>query len=545
MTQSKADGSPGQYFAHALRSACGNCGRSMDKAHRIHHGVKYCSICYPAVFPPRTCQICGETARAHKHATSSVCGKCARQDRTCLRCGRLTPQAALRVGDRVACASCAPYYRTSRPCDTCGTPSARLSRSRGFPERGQMCERCLRKVTQATCSHCHKHRTQYFMTLAGCHLCSKCCELDGPSHDCPDCGSRVQGTGFSPCFSCSIKRGNVKRQQSAQHMLVTQQAKQLYADFTQWGNSSQRASKLAAHASRYLQFITRIDIALQQASVPLDQAVLLETFTTQELRQMGLLMQFLVEQGAFLQDAAARRQNSDEALVQSKLKGATGKPWAADLQAFDTALAQRQKPLNVRSRKSYLSAAIALLTAAKVGRATQLKQEAVDALLRSKPGLRASLTPYLSHLASRHGMRLKVPGKRTAPRQSLLPQARYARLLMDAIAGKPPRPTELSLTATLLAHLLNVPLTQILQLRHQDVDWATGLQMRLKDRWMEVPQEVGAFVRALQSPEHLGGSDFNPWVFPGRLISDCLSTSAVSYHLRKYEIPTNRKQARH
>src|SRR5256885_1517952 len=257
------------------------------------------------------------------------------------------------------------------------------------------------------------------MTLAGCHLCSKCCELDGPSHDCPDCGSRVQGTGFSPCFSCSIKRGNVKRQQSAQHMLVTQQAKQLYADFTQWGNSSQRASKLAAHASRYLQFITRIDIALQQASVPLDQAVLLETFTTQELRQMGLLMQFLVEQGAFLQDAAARRQNSDEALVQSKLKGATGKPWAADLQAFDTALAQRQKPLNVRSRKSYLSAAIALLTAAKVGRATQLKQEAVDALLRSKPGLRASLTPYLSHLASRHGMRLKVPGKRTAPRQSL------------------------------------------------------------------------------------------------------------------------------
>src|SRR5256885_11651620 len=75
MTQSKADGSPGQYFAHALRSACGNCGRSMDKAHRIHHGVKYCSNCYPAVFPPRTCQICGETARAHKHATSSVCGK--------------------------------------------------------------------------------------------------------------------------------------------------------------------------------------------------------------------------------------------------------------------------------------------------------------------------------------------------------------------------------------------------------------------------------------------------------------------------------------
>src|SRR5260221_7775471 len=45
-----------------------------------------------------------------------------------LRCGRLTPQAALRVGDRVACASCAPYYRTSRPCDT-DRKSTRLNSS--------------------------------------------------------------------------------------------------------------------------------------------------------------------------------------------------------------------------------------------------------------------------------------------------------------------------------------------------------------------------------------------------------------------------------
>ena len=453
-------------------------------------------------------------------------------------------QAALRVGDRVACASCAPYYRTSRPCDTCGTPSARLSRSRGFPERGQMCERCLRKVTQATCSHCHKHRTQYFMTLAGCHLCSKCCELDGPSHDCPDCGSRVQGTGFAlfqlfhqarECETAAVSPAHASDSTGEAAVRGLHAVGQFIAAGKQVGGAC--FALLAVHHSHRHRAAAGIR--------PVGPGSVAGDLHNAGAAANGVANAVLVEQGAFLQDAAARRQNSDEALVQSKLKGATGKPWAADLQAFDTALAQRQKPLNVRSRKSYLSAAIALLTAAKVGRATQLKQEAVDALLRSKPGLRASLTPYLSHLASRHGMRLKVPGKRTAPRQSLLPQARYARLLMDAIAGKPPRSTELSLTATLLAHLLNVPLTQILQLRHQDVDWATGLQMRLKDRWMEVPQEVGAFVRALQSPEHLGGSDFNPWVFPGRLISDCLSTSAVSYHLRKYEIPTNRKQARH
>src|SRR2546427_6957797 len=61
-------------------------------------------------------------------------------------------------------------------------------------------------------------------TRFDCDWSSDVCSSD-LSHDCPDCGSRVQGTGFSPCFSCSIKRGNVKRQQSAQHMLVTQQAR--------------------------------------------------------------------------------------------------------------------------------------------------------------------------------------------------------------------------------------------------------------------------------------------------------------------------------
>src|SRR5256885_5266886 len=57
-------------------------------------------------------------------------------------------------------------------------------------------------------------------------------------------------------------------------------------------------------------------------------------------------------------------------------------------------------------------------------------------------------SPYLSHLASRHGMRLKVPGKRTAPRQSRSeehtselqsPCNLVCRLLLEKKKNFPPR----------------------------------------------------------------------------------------------------------
>ena len=260
---------------------------------------------------------------------------------------------------------------------------------------------------------------------------------------------------------------------------------------------------------------------------------------------MGLLMQFLVEQGAFLQDAAARRQNSDEALVQSKLKGATGKPWAADLQAFDTALAQRQKPLEC-TKSQVLSFCCHCPVDCRQGGTRNATQAGSSRCTSAKQARPARITDPLLVALGEPARDAPEGARQAHGTQTISAAASAVRKAIDGcIAGKPPRPTELSLTATLLAHLLNVPLTQILQLRHQDVDWATGLQMRLKDRWMEVPQEVGAFVRSAAVTRTLGGSDFNPWVFPGRLISDCLSTSAVSYHLRKYEIPTNRKQARH
>lgn len=530
MNASSEVGPEGKYLAHVTKPSCDNCGRPMQRAHRIHHGVSYCSICYPTNFPSRTCEVCGKSARSHKNNPSPVCRQCLQESRTCLRCGKLTPRADLRVGDRVACASCAPYYRPPRPCDTCGTLSSRLSRAQGFSERGQMCEKCLRKTVKATCSHCHKHRGMFFMTLAGAHLCKSCCEHGLPSHACPGCGETVGGVGLAPCLACSIKNSNFRRQAAVQPMLETPQAKQLHAEFTHWGNNTHRASKVATNASRYLEFIMRIDNALQRGQ-QLGQELLMQEFSTEELRRMGLLAQFLAEQGTLQLDSTARRQRSDLNLIQNKLQSSVGQSWGNALQGFNAAMDAQPKELNVRSRKAYLHAAISLLGDANVRRAEQLTQACVDGFIRKKPGLRASLGPFLTYLAQQHGLVLKTPRKKAISPPSLLPQARAVRALMDALAGGISEAARLALTAALLAKLLNADLEKILQLRHMDVIWPTGDCIRLDGQWLQLPEAVWPIVRALEAPP---GTNGNSWAFPGRSFTDCLSTAAVNYHRRKH-----------
>lgn len=523
-----------KHSMQAVRLDCGNCGRAMQNAHRIHHGVSYCGICYPVNFPPRTCGVCGKVARSHKNNPSPVCRQCLLADRTCLRCGRLTPRAGLRVGDQVACASCAPYYRSPRPCETCGTPSSRLSRARGFPQRGQMCDKCLRKTVAATCSNCHKHRRMYFMTLAREYVCKQCCEFNAPSHACPDCGVTVGGVGSMPCFDCSFKRTNTRKQEAVQHLLVTDAAKQLHADFIRWGNETERVSSLVMNASRYLQYVMRIDAALQRSIYPLGQEVLLQTFSTEELRQMGLLMQFLAEHGFLKIDAGARRQRSDQNLVEEKLQVSARKSWSGDVQRFDVSLQERAKQLHVRTRRVYLHAAMSLLEHAKVRHAVHLTQTSVDELLRKKPGLRASLTPFLSHLTQLHRLNLKAPKKAAKHSASLLPLARTVRDLLDVLSSDLPRPARLALTATLLKNLFNLTLGEVLRLRHEDVDWKCADKIRIRGKWVQLPMNLVPIVRALQFAQHVVGSDAHLWVFPGRVLTDCLSTGSVTYHLRKY-----------
>ena len=527
----KLGGIDGTYLARARSSDCGNCGQEMDKAHRIHLGTGYCSICYPRIFPPRPCHVCGKAARAHRNDTSPTCGSCLRADRSCLRCGKLTPKASLRVGQQVACAACAHYYRAPEPCDVCAAPSARLSRSTAFPQNGRMCDKCLRAVVGATCSHCGKHRTVNFRTLDRKPLCRTCCASPGATHACPDCEKRVNGIGLGPCMPCGIKRSNVAKQLGAQQVLESPAVRQLYAEFTRWGNETGRASKLAAGASRYLPFLAKLDTALVRANAELHEDLIYEVFSTEELRQMGLLAQHMAETGLLNDDAVARRRRSDERLLASKRQAIAGRSWAEDIERFEKNLSVREPPISLRTRKSYVHAAIALMTQSKVLRASQIGQGALDSLVAKKPGLRASLTAFLAHLSEIYGLRLNLKPKSRKP-VPLVRQAKYVRAILDALASDVDRPARLALTAKLLCKLLNTPMDRILQLRHSDLDNQDFRRLKLNGNWLELPEQLRTILAALPSPDWRAGVDLDPLLFEGRMLMDSLSTSAVDYHVK-------------
>jgi hypothetical protein len=525
-------GLEGTYLARARAPDCGNCGREMAKAHRIHLGAGYCAICYPRIFPPRACHVCGKTARAHRNDPNPTCGACLREDRSCLRCGKLTPKASLRVGKQVACAACAHYYRIPESCDVCTKPSTRLSRSRAFPENGRMCVKCLRDTVGATCSHCGKHRTVKFMTLGKKPLCKDCCASPNASHLCPDCSSVVNGSGDRPCLLCAIKRANVSRQLSAQHLLVTPQVRQLYGEFTHWGNDIGRANRLAAGAARYLQFLAKLDVAMQKQATALSQEMIIQVFATEELRQMGLLSKYLAETGLLKDNSLARRRHSDVRLLASKLEAVVNQPWAVDITKFREELSAREVPLAMRTHKAYLHAAISLLTYAQVSRASQITQKAVNGLLAKKPGLRASLTAFLVHLDTVHGNRLSPKGKpsKAAP---VVRQAKYVRLMLDAVDAAPERPARLAITAALLSKLLNVPIEQVLQLRHSDLDLEKFTHLRIDGKWLNLPDRLHPILESLPSDQWRKGLDADPLLFEGRLFMDGLSTTTVRYHVKQ------------
>lgn len=527
----KLVGTEGTYVVRARSSDCGNCGQEMDKAHRIHLGTGYCAICYPRIFPPRPCHVCGKAARAHRNDTSPTCGSCLRVDRSCLRCGKLTPKASLRVGQQVACAACARYYRAPEPCDVCAVPSTRLSRSTAFPQNGRMCDKCLRAVVGATCSHCRKHRTVNFMTLDRKPLCKTCCASPEATHSCPDCENRVNGIGVGPCMPCAIKRSNVIKQLGAQQVLESPAVRQLYADFTRWGNETGRASKLAAGASRYLPFLVKLDAALVRENAELHEDLICEVFSTEELRQMGLLAQHMAETGFLTDNAAARRRRSEERLLASKREAIAGQSWAEDIALFEKTLSARELPISMRTRKSYVHAAIALMTQSKVLRASQIGQGAVDSLLARKPGSRASLSAFLTHLSEIYGLRLNLKTKSRKP-VPLVRQAKYVRAILDVLASSVDRPAHLALTAKLLSRLFNTPMDRILQLRHSDLDNADFKRLKLNGKWLELPEQLHPILAALPSSDWRAGVDLDPLLFEGRMLMDSLSTSAVDYHVK-------------
>ncbi|REG18872.1 hypothetical protein C8D01_3544 [Simplicispira sp. 110] len=507
----------------------------MQKAHRVHLGVSYCSNCYPRIFPIRTCHICGGTARSHRAEERPVCRSCKLKDQTCLRCAKPTPRAALRVGDKAACAVCARYFRSAKPCQVCEKPTQRLTRVSGMEALGRMCDQCVRDQTCATCKQCSKHRTVFLMLLSREPLCKACAENLDATHACPDCGVTVGGTGTARCFACGIKRANWVKAQAAIDLMSDQQAQQLTLSFVGWANGSGRESKVAAGFARYAQALMRIDNAVSVTGGDIDDKFLQKLFTTEEIRSMGILAQYMNETGLLTANNHERLQTSLERLIERQLLEVAGKSWESDVRGFYRFMQAKEKPLSLRSIKVYLHVAIQLLQHSQVSRAAYLSDTALEQYLRKSPGSTASASAFVSYLRATGSVSLRLQiQKKAGQLPTAAHRAREVRRIQDRLEHVVRRHERLPLIAKLVSILFGARLEHVLQLRMDQLALsASGAKVFLKDEWVDAPQEVAALMREMAARPSSAQESGESWVFPGRMASDHLSTAAVQYHLDK------------
>lgn len=523
-----------QYLGAKLaKASCGQCERAMDKAHRVHLGVGYCSNCYPRIFPIRTCHVCGGTARSHRAEARPVCRRCRLKEQTCLRCGKPTPRAALRVGDQAVCAACARYFRVAEPCQACEKPAQRLTRITGLEALGRMCDRCVREQTCATCKRCGKHRTVFLMLLTQEPVCKGCAANLDASHACPDCGTIVGGAGVARCLTCSIKRSNWVKARAAIDLMSDQQTQHLTLSFVGWANESGRHSKLGAGFARYAQALMRVDNAVPASGGVIDSAFLQKLFTTEEIRSMGILAQYMIETGLLTANNQARLEASLQRLVERHLQEVVGKSWEMDVNGFHRFMLAKKKPLSLRSVKAYLNVAIQLLQHSKVNRAAELSNAALKKYLRKSPGSTASASAFVSYLRSTGVVALRLQ-KKVGQSPTLAHRAKEVRRIQDRLEYVVQRHERLPLIAKLVSLLFGARLEYVLQLRMDQLAVsASGARVLLKDEWVDAPEEFAALVHEMAAGPSPTQESGERWVFPGRMASDHLSTAAVQYHLNK------------
>lgn len=371
---------------------CDNCGRQVDKMHRLHKGKGYCAGCYASEFKPVPCTGCPGTARMHKRDSSvPLCGTCQRAGRACIRCGAPVPTAGKKVGDgAVACPSCAPHFRDKEPCWECGRESSRLVWSGEGDILTRVCQPCSNVATHATCIYCRRHRLVAGRTDAGRAFCAQC----GPSGEawrcCPGCKQVVQGAGNGRCRSC-ITRDVLRRE--AQLIAVTLKGAwvvSLLNGFVGWLLERQSDHPQLPRVLRsHLPFFSSLDegFSAQEHVVPQS---LLDHFTAAGLRRHQLAARYTCDVLGVVITEEDKQEHVESARVAEILEKAQSAKWSDDLFHYNLWLIKADRP--VRTRRLYLSAAAGLIRSAGVRCLLELNQQSLEQHIEMVPGTRASLS---------------------------------------------------------------------------------------------------------------------------------------------------------
>lgn len=441
---------------HRGQRYCDNCGDLFDKAVRVHLGAEYCRNCYQENFVACSCSRCEGSMRRHRLAPpGGLCGGCERAERTCLRCGRLTPRAARLVDGKAVCGSCVSYFNEEQKCSICGRLSQRmlssllLEKGRDGDEQEDdesraeeqeplvkpICQSCRNKDTHATCSVCRRHR-RVEGERDGRPLCGACVGPVPLTHACPSCGDVVAGDGLGKCVSCIHKDAASKRAKVLQAGIERPWCRDLWQGFVEkLTTSPSPLTKASARVSAAFPYFQRLDAAFEDGRA-LTVDSLHAAIDSPTHRSHLLAYRFLLEH-LDGEAAPARDKSNEDRRLAEVMARASGRPYEPLLQGYVEAL--QCAAVTAKTVRLYAGVAQSFCERAGVTAQRAWQREAVVRFLADTPGAANSLSRFVTHCRKEHSWEVEMPSKadRGAGKAKLERSVDRMRRALAAVRGRP------------------------------------------------------------------------------------------------------------
>ncbi len=395
--------------------------------------------------------------RAHRLAVTPICASCERTERTCLRCGRLTPHASKLIDGKPVCPSCAVHFRPELSCEGCGRKSRQIfsalmeqanaldveDNTTGKSKRAMLCRSCKTRDSHATCSLCRRHRRIAATSLDRKPLCISCADEKPATHNCPTCGELIAGTGLGKCLSCSLISSAFRRAHILSAGLERPWCRELWEEFAKQLIGSKRhlpkASKVLAASLPYFQ---AIELAFVESSALTSDALHTEIASPMH-RQNLLAYRFLLETVGVQGAKEAREQSNEIRRLNAVMLRVHGKTYASLLEDFVDSL--RAKGSATRTIRLYAGAAQTFCERIGAGAETAWRSDAILAFLKHTPGTANSLSAFVGFCRRNKGWDVSMPSKQARREQVGVGQHVVDRLQKALNATKGHRVNDLKL----------------------------------------------------------------------------------------------------
>ncbi|MBC3862436.1 hypothetical protein H8K32_10030 [Undibacterium jejuense] len=296
-----------------------------------------------------------------------------------------------------------------------------------------------------------------------------------------------------------------------------------------WTQRQKHIGPISKRFSEYAQFFTRLNETVEDS---INDALIKEKFTAEELRRYGYLTKFLAEEGYLTTSSLLREEWSEERRIEATLEKCADKSWGDQIGKFYLWLQKKnEKQLANRTIRLYIHAACSLMEHANVTCVENLRLQHLNAYLRKCPGQRASLHAFVSFVQVKFKVPLKLTGSRKKPVDKLY-ALDIAELLEMSSTDLPFKEFQ-AVLVKLLSILFGVPLKQVLSIGKNDLSLLPHSQkIRLNENWLDLDSRLLPIIsKFLLMKVSLSNNEMR--LFPGRGAIDFLSISSLNYRLSK------------